>query len=262
MEQKEFRVLIKHCFLMGKNATRTQEWLEKCYVACAPSKTTICRWFRELKCDRTSTDNAPRPRRPNEAVTSENAKKINQIVLNDRKVKVRQIADIVKISTERVRHILHEFLNMKKLCARWVPRTLTIDQKQQRVENSEHCLALFRRNPKEFLHRFVTIDETWIHHYTPESNRQSAEWLESHESRPKRPKTQASDGKVLASIFWDAQGIIMIDYLEKGQTITGDYYVGLLNRLNSEIKKKRPHLAKKKVLFKKSFIKNHQLTGP
>jgi len=70
------------------------------YGISAPSKTTICRWFRELKYDRTNTDDAPRPGRPNEAVTSENAKKIHQIILNDRKVKVRETADIVKISTK------------------------------------------------------------------------------------------------------------------------------------------------------------------
>jgi hypothetical protein len=53
----------------------------------------------------------------------------------------------------------------------------------------------------------------------------------------------------MASVFWDARGIIFIDYLEKGQTINSEYYIALLERLNDEIKKKRPHLKKKKVLF-------------
>ena len=103
-------------------------------------------------------------------------------------------------------------------------------------------MALFQCNPTEFLRRFVTMDETWIHYYTPESNRQSAQWLKPGESRPKRPKTQRSAGKVMASIFWDASGIIFIDYLEKGKTITGEYYCTLLDKLDEEIKKKRPHL--------------------
>ena len=53
---------------------------------------------------------------------------------------------MVKILTERVRHILHEHLSMEKVSARWVPRSLTIDQKQQRVDDSEHTLALFQCN--------------------------------------------------------------------------------------------------------------------
>lgn len=53
----------------------------------------------------------------------------------------------------------------------------------------------------------------------------------------------------MASVFWDVRGIIFIDYPQKGKTINGEYYVNLLQRLSDEIKKKRPHLAKKKVLF-------------
>lgn len=237
MDSKEYRVLIKHCFLTGKNTIEAKEWLDNYYNISSPSYTTVKKWYAEFKRGCTSTNDAKRPGRPNEAVTDENIKKVHRIVLNDRKVKVREIADILKISTERVRYILHEYLDMKKLSARWVPRFLTIDQKQQRVDDSERILALFQKNSKDFLRRFVTMDETWIHYYTPESKRSSAEWLQENETRPKRPKTQRSAGKVMASVFWDAQGIIFIDYLQKGKTITGDYYVTLLDKLDEEIKK-------------------------
>ncbi|XP_054729335.1 histone-lysine N-methyltransferase SETMAR-like [Anastrepha obliqua] len=104
------------------------------------------------------------------------------------------------------------------------------------------------------------MDETWIHHYTPQSNTQLAEWLEAGQSRPKRPKPQQSAGKVLASIAWDACGVIFIDYLEKGKTVTGEYYASLLDRLNDETKKQRPHLAKKKVLFHQGNAPAHKST--
>ena len=58
-----------------------------------------------------------------------------------------------------------------------------------------------------------------------------------------------SAGKVMATIFGDAHGIIFINNLEKGTIITGEYYAALLDRLNNKIKQKLPHLAKKKVLF-------------
>jgi hypothetical protein len=41
-------------------------------------------------------------------------------------------------------------------------------------------------------------------------------------------------GKVMASVFWDAEGILFIDYLEKGKTITGEYYSNLLTRLEEK----------------------------
>jgi len=90
------------------------------------------------------------------------------------------------------------------------------------------------------------MDETWVHYHTPEFNRQSAEWLKSHESRSKRPKDQRLAGKVMASVFWNAHGIIFIDYLQKGRTVTGEYYAALLDKLNDKIKKKRPHMARRK----------------
>jgi hypothetical protein len=64
---------------------------------------------------------------------------------------------------------------MQKLCTKWVPRVLTINQKQQRFDDSEQFLAIFNRNKDEFFRRYFTMDETWLLHYTPESNRQSAE---------------------------------------------------------------------------------------
>ena len=66
---------------------------------------------------------------PNEAVIKENIKKVHRIVLYDLKIKVSEITDMVQISTERVRYILHEHLGMKNLSSRWVPLFLTIDQK-------------------------------------------------------------------------------------------------------------------------------------
>ena len=60
---------------------------------------------------------------------------------------------------------------------------------------------------------------------------------------------QQSTGEVMASVFWDAHGVIFTEYLEKGRTITGAYYAVLLDRLGDEIMKKRPHLKKKKIIF-------------
>ena len=100
--------------------------------------------------------------------------------------------------------------------------------------NSERSLRLFQYNKKKFLHKYVTMDQTWIHHFTPESNRQSAEWTAAGKSCPKWPKTETSAGKVLASIFWDAQGNLFINYLEKERTNNSEYYIALLIHLKEE----------------------------
>ena len=77
---------------------------------------------------------------------------------------------------------------------KWVSRLLAVDQKQQCFDDSEPSLQLFQRNKKEFLRKYATIDEKWIHPFNPESNRQSAEWTAADENRLKRPKMQTSAG--------------------------------------------------------------------
>ena len=96
-----------------------------------------------------------------------------------------------------------------------------------------------------------------MYHFTPQTKEQSKQWTGRGESDTKKPKTVPSAGKVIASLFWDALVIIFIDYLQKGKTVNGEYYANLLQRLSNEIKKKRPYLAKKKVLFYQSNASVH-----
>jgi len=62
-------------------------------------------------------------------------------------------------------------------------------------------------------------------------------------------RVQKSAGKVLASIFWDQDGILLINYLPKGQTISAEYYLSLLVQLKDILKEKRSGKVTKGVLF-------------
>ena len=102
MDKKEFRVLIKHCFLTKKNTVETKAWLDKHYSDSAPGKSTVEKWFAKFKRGEMSTEDDARSGRPKEAVTDENIKKVHKIILDDRKLKLIQIAEALKISKERV----------------------------------------------------------------------------------------------------------------------------------------------------------------
>jgi len=82
--------------------------------------------------------------------------------------------------------IVHEDLDMRKLSAKWVPKCLNADQERKRCQLSEQLLEFFRRDPNDFLSRFVTMDETWLYHYDPETKQQWMEWRHSGSSRPKK----------------------------------------------------------------------------
>lgn len=249
MDKFEIRAVIKFFHLEGKSSKEIKSRLDAVLGDSSPSFSTVSFWVAEFKRGRTHTNDDPRSGRPKTATTPEIIDKIHDMVLADRRIKVREIEEAVGISYERVTNILHQELGMRKLSARWVPHLLNPEQKRIRALTSAECLELFKKNPVDFKRRFVTMDETWIHHYTPESKIQSKQWTGHGESFPKKAKTIQSAGKVMASVFWDAKGILLIDYLEKGRSITGQYYATLLDQLKAAIKRKRPGMAKKKVLF-------------
>jgi histone-lysine N-methyltransferase SETMAR len=73
------------------------------------------------------------------------------MVLDDWWMKVREIPETIGVSKECVRYILHEELDRRKLCARWVPCLLTADQKRTRMKISEQCLEHFNKNKTDFM---------------------------------------------------------------------------------------------------------------
>ena len=77
----------------------------------------------------------------------------------------------------------------------------------------------------------------------------SRQWVGPGSPRPKKFKTQPSAGKVMATVFWDAKGVIMLDFLPKRSTITGVYYANLLDQLRTAIREKRRGKLSKGVLL-------------
>jgi len=76
------------------------------------------------------------------------------------------------------------------------------------------------------------------------------QWRHSGSPRSKtNSECKQSAGNVLVSIFWDQDGILLNDYLPKGQTINEEYYSSLLVQLKDVLKEKRRAKVTKGVLF-------------
>ena len=86
----------------------------------------------------------------------------------------------------------------------------------------------------------VTGDETWFHHFDPETMQQSMEWHHLDSPTKKKPKTMASAKKIMGTVFWDSEGCILIEFLEPGTTINASHYVQTLSKLRRALRDKRP----------------------
>ncbi|GBP09864.1 Histone-lysine N-methyltransferase SETMAR [Eumeta japonica] len=163
----------------------------------------IARLFQQ---GRESCEDDLRPGRPVTVVTEENVQKIEKLVLADRRIKLWQIAEELQISKERVGEIIHEHMNMRKISAHWVPKMLTPFDKQRRLQTSKDFLELAGDNIDEICDRIVTVDETWVRQYDPESKQESMQWTKKGERPPKKFKVQKSASKLMVTIFWDSEG--------------------------------------------------------
>lgn len=84
----------------------------------------------------------------------------------------------------------------------------------------------------------ITVDETWVHHTTPETKQQSKQWLPKGSDPPKKAKVVLSAKKVMATIFFDNQGVVYTTYAEG--TINSAAYIDALKEMNHKLSRKRP----------------------
>lgn len=165
------------------------------------SQNRVFTWAREFKGGRERVENESHDRRPRSSLTDDNIRAVQDLIEGDRRFTVEEIASEVGISIGSTHTIISERLGLRKITARWVPRLLNENQRQVRLEISERLLNRFRQEGEDFLRRIVTCDETWVHHYTPESKMGSKEWRRKDESCPVKAKTRLSAGKFSRRYF-------------------------------------------------------------
>ena len=88
------------------------------------------------------------------------------------------------ISATAINSIIHDYLNIRKVCARWVPYKLTEDQKQLRIQFCRYSLKRFEEGPSCCAFDVITSNESWFYHYDPELKEQSKVWMPTTDSRP------------------------------------------------------------------------------
>ena len=61
----------------------------------------------------------------------------------------------------------------------------------------------------------------------------------------------------MAIVFWDSQGVILVDFLPKGETINSEVYIETLRKLKAKIRHVRPNLDMANVLLQHDNARPH-----
>ena len=177
--------------------------LQAVYGEDTVNRTTVNRWaskFRECEPGRANIVDQPRSGRPVSVTDDKHKKQIDELIKYDRRITHKQIAGRLGMSIERVGKIIG-LLGYTKACSRWVPRMLTPEKKQKRVEICEELLKRYREEADQFLLNIVTADESRIHHFGPEEKRLSMEYMHTSSPHAKKFKTMTSAGKILLTVL-------------------------------------------------------------
>ena len=165
--------------------------------------------------------------------TVDNIERVKQMVRTDRRFTVQMIAEELSINKDTVWSIITENLEMRKVCAKMVPKLLSVDQKQQR--DIIECLE----DDPDLLGRVITGDESWIFEYDPETKWQSPQWKSLTSPRPKKARMSKSKVKVMLITFFDIKGIVHFEFLQQGQTVNQYVHKEILWHLMRSVRDKR-----------------------
>jgi histone-lysine N-methyltransferase SETMAR len=137
-----------------------------------------------------------------------------------------------------VQSVLTTDLGLIKKSARLVPKLLTTAPKDERVQRSEDFLQLLRKHSL-VLNNIVTMDESALSFHTPETKRQSKQWVKKGQPGPLKVKVHASRTKQMVLVFFDAKGVIYTNFKPKGEMVKATYIRNALTRFLKVFRQKR-----------------------
>jgi len=270
-ESTEQHICLKFCFKIGKPATETYQLSQQACGEDAVGLTEVFDWFRRFKEGRIFVESDPLSGRPSTSRNEEMIAECRIVIRHnrrltvgetadgcgiavgscdrrltvgetadgcgivvgsyDRRLTVGETADGCGISVGSCDAILTDDLHKKRVCAKFVRRLLTDDQREQRQTIARD---LFERSREDVpcLKNTVTGDGSWAYGYDPETRQQSSQWKGPTTPQPKKWRQGRSKTKVMLPAFFDSESIVHHEYaLRTGQTINKELYVEVLRRL-------------------------------
>ena len=242
------RHFIMACQRQGKTATQTFDEVRIAFGDFALGRTQVCAHHRLAADGAINVADSPRSGRPRSSTDNDKTTAVFDYLKANPSACVREIGSVCGIHYSSVCRILqrHEY---SKICAKWVPRALTAQHKKARVQCSQQNLAVWEDlGDEKFKELLITMDETPLPMFNPLTKQQSMQWGPKGRHAQSKAMKSAWTQNVMCTVWFDARGVLLVDYLPQGQTINADYIIDQLHRLRTAV------LSKRRIMRQKPFI--------
>ena len=167
MDQKtEIRNYIKCRIRLDIDSKQIFNELYGTYGPQTISMRTVFRWVKAFKAGKFSVEDDPG--RPKTSVTKAYIAAVKIVVEQDARLSVKDTASCTGISEGSMQTILKKRLDLRKVCARWVPHLLTEEQMTQRLKSARELLETYKGCNSRIISNLLTGDETWVHMFEPQ----------------------------------------------------------------------------------------------
>ncbi|XP_011049685.1 PREDICTED: putative uncharacterized protein FLJ37770 [Acromyrmex echinatior] len=156
-------------------------------------RSNVYRWYKMFSEGREDVNDEERVGRPSTSTTDENIDEVKKIVLANRRITVREVAEDLNISIGSCHSIFTNDLGMR-----------------HRINIAKELLDSVR-DDLNVLQRVITGDELWVYGYDVETKAQSSQGKLPHELRPKKARQVRSNVKSLLTVFFDCKGVVHHD---------------------------------------------------
>ena len=198
---------IKFCVKNGIKCLKTLEMLKVAYGECTVSRKSVYKWYKLFTEGREEVNNYARPGRPSTSTTNENTEAVKKIVMENRRITIREVAEDVGISVGSCHEIFSNILGLRRVAAKFVLNLLNFDQKTRRMTIAQKMLNDVNDDP-DLLKKVITGDESWVYGYDVKTKAQSSQWKHTESPRPKKARQVRSNVKVLLTVFFDYHSVV------------------------------------------------------
>ncbi|UYV71750.1 GLYR1 [Cordylochernes scorpioides] len=193
----------------------------------ALSRSRTFEWFSRFQKGREKVNDDQHTGRPRSLRCEENKLKIKEIVKSNRRISIKDLSSETGLSVGLCHQIVTKDLDMIRTSSKFVPRILTEEQKE----------------------------------YDPETKRESSQWIERGEPKPKKARFTKSKVKTLLVTFFDISGLVHHEFIPFGRTINQEVYLGIMSRLREAVRLKRPERVKTGILNRGGRYLEAQMVG-